>query len=270
MSSAYSHAYDGEDFDDARYGDGADPVPLSPPAASLAPANDPLPCPTARGNPNWPLRPDADFINAVLTGTLVYPRSDYVFEEDARRIIHRAFKEGLRAARAHARHRAMTADLSGTAQRLWLAIDAKTFAFGKLLEKIPHRFFVRGQPDAEREGLLLNGHGLPVLPPIVGDKSKLSKPLKALLRADLISRITSTPHSVYGPASIYSPLAVHEVLQVILDTARADLAPRRPSARACELLEQIEARIRGFENLYRDAQASFDAAHGAVGVEGER
>lgn len=220
--------------------------------------NNPSPPPWAESDPRWMLRPEADYLNALCKKRLIFPETDNPFEESARTQVANAFNEGFKAVRSLSYQRALSSDANGTEMRLWMAISHKTFGFGKFLEKIPHRLFVRGQ-GSENDGLNLEP-GTAIIPAIVSHKSKMSKPLKALVRSGLISRIASDPHPLYGASSIYCAMEITASRDALIRNASSHLRERGRNGLEQSIFEQIEAHIRGFDQFYRDAADYYETA----------
>jgi hypothetical protein len=133
------------------------------------------------------------------------------------------------------------AKLTRYEQIVWKMVYRRTLFYGKLLEKIPRRFFIKGvlrQDDDDRvedkfdeytqdvSEYKLDRFGFAVLPNAGLDTGDLSKGINGLLEKRWISRFESLPHASFGTSRIYAPLPMNECVHDLLRTVNPEIHKR--------------------------------------------
>ncbi|MGZ2381195.1 hypothetical protein ACVIDN_002558 [Rhizobium brockwellii] len=165
---------------------------------------------------NWVTNPGAHFMNSLCPpGT--FPQlaglncDEHVMLKDA---CHKAF---YKVKDYVERRRFSFRDLTQAEFGVLLTIERKTLSYSKLFEKLPRRFFWKGEIDRDDGSLRLNDNRIERLPPSVADESTLSKGMEGLLLKGWISKSTAD-EGPGGHSMVYSAAPIEVVLQFLAET----------------------------------------------------
>lgn len=95
--------------------------------------------------------------------------------------------------------------LTSSERRILLVVERKTFRFGKLLEKIPRRTFIRGDGAEDR-------YGFEIVPVSGLTNSNLTRGLASLRRARSIGCVKADRHNGNDASNIYCVQPVRDML----------------------------------------------------------